>query len=96
VVVDDAGGWSVTDRTGGRRVGRLTGEQLEELRHLEADPRLGAESTRSQQPSRCRDAFGYTLTVHGIRIGLVDCPTDADVPPAAAAVVRLVAQVVWA
>jgi hypothetical protein len=96
VVVDDSGGWSLTDRTGGHRVGRLTGEQLEELRRLESDPRLSAESARSQEPSRCTDSFGYTLTVHGMRIDLVDCPTDADVPPAAAAVVRLVAQVVWA
>jgi hypothetical protein len=94
IAVDADGGWTVTDRAGRHRTGRLTGEQRATLRGLATDPRLVEESKRAPGESRCADTFRYTLAVNSVRISFVDCPTDADQPQAARAVVTLVTRAV--
>jgi hypothetical protein len=89
------GSWTVTDRTSAQRTGRLTEQQRDSLRRLAADPRLGQESKRTQGPSRCADVYQYVLTVNEVRISFIDCPTDADLPEAAKAVIDLVTRSVW-
>jgi hypothetical protein len=87
------GGWTVTDRAGATRTGRLTDQQRDALRRLAADLRLAHESTRKQGPSRCADAYAYTLTVDELKIAFIDCP-DEDLPQAAKAVTELVTRIV--
>ena len=45
-------------------------------------------------PTSCADFYSYALTVNGMRISFVDCPTDTDRPEAAHAIVMLVTQAV--
>jgi hypothetical protein len=89
------GSWSATDRTGGRRTGRLTEQQRAELDRLTADPALRGESDLEPSPSTCADAYSYRLTVGSVRVGFVDCPTGPAPPPTAAAIVRLLSKAVW-
>ena len=94
IVIDADGGWRATDRAGNQRTGRLTDQQRDNLRALAADPRLTGEAARSPAPTRCADVYNYALTVNTLRIGFVDCHTDADPPPAARAIVTAVTEVV--
>ena len=95
VQVAGDGTWSATDRAGGRRTGRLSGEQHAELARLATDPGLAAEAGRAREPTRCADTYAYVVTVGTVRVGFVDCPTDEDPPPVAAAIVRLVSRAAW-
>ncbi|SCG13811.1 hypothetical protein GA0070610_0002 [Micromonospora echinofusca] len=89
VTVEPDGRWSVVDRAGSRRTGRLSGADLDRLRRLVADPALAAEAGRPSAPTACRDAFSYRLTVGTVETGYVDCPTDGGPPATARAVVEL-------
>ncbi|MFG1756065.1 hypothetical protein [Micromonospora echinofusca] len=89
VTVEPDGRWSVVDRAGARRTGRLSGADLDRLRRLVADPALAAEAARPSAPTACRDAFSYRLTVGTVETGYVDCPTDGGAPATARAVVEL-------
>jgi hypothetical protein len=91
LVVQPDGRWRRTQRTAAARSGQLTASQQEQLRRFAADPRLAAEAARTPPPTRCRDAFSYTVTVAGTTVGYVDCPADPDQPVAAAELVRLLA-----
>lgn len=95
VTVAADGTWSATDRTGGRRTGRLSEQQRAELDRLAGDPALAREAGRVPSPSNCADTYSYQLTVGGVRVDFVDCPTDTDPPPTAAAIVGLVTRAVW-
>jgi hypothetical protein len=94
VVVSPAGSWTATDRAGASSSGELTTAQREQLATLIADPRLADEATRTRQPTRCRDAFEYRVTVEaGSRrqqVTYADCPSDENLPEAAAAIAALV------
>jgi len=92
VTVDASGHWTATDKAGRSRTGQLDQSTVDGLRALAADPRLAAQASRSAGPSRCQDAFTYTLTVSGRRLSYVDCPADPDQPDAWKAVVDLVAR----
>jgi uncharacterized protein YceK len=94
VTINPDGTWQASGRAGNPRTGTLTDEQRDTLRKLAGDPQLAGEATRSQAPTRCADVYVYVLTVNGTRVGFVDCPTDADPPQAARAIVRFVTQVV--
>lgn len=94
LVVQPDGRWRRTRRTAAAASGQLTAPQREELRRLAADPRLAAEATRTRPPTRCRDAFSYTVTVAGTTVGYVDCPADPDRPAAAVEVVRLLTRAI--
>jgi hypothetical protein len=95
VVIGPDGTWTATDRAGKQRSGRLTDPQRDELRRLAADPRLLHEAARAQDSTHCADAYEYALTVNDTRVSFLDCPTDADLPQAARAVIALVARAVW-
>lgn len=90
VTVDPAGSWSATDRSGARKAGSFTPGQLTAIRTLAADPRLAAEAGVTRPPTRCRDAYGYQLTVGGTHIEYVDCPADPDQPAASIALVKAI------
>jgi hypothetical protein len=89
VTVEPDGRWTVVERGGAARTGRLSGSDLDRLRRLAADPRLAAEATRTPGPTECRDAFSYQLTVGGTVSRYIDCPSDAQRPPVTAALVEL-------
>lgn len=89
VTVEPDGRWTVVDRSGASRTGRLSATDLARLRQLAADPRLATESAATAAPTNCADAFSYRLTVDGRTTGYLDCPTDPDRPAATAAVVEL-------
>ncbi|MFI6261188.1 hypothetical protein [Micromonospora sp. NPDC051006] len=93
ITVEPDGRWTAVDRAGSRRTGRLGPADLGGLHGLAADPRLAAEARRSAAPSGCADAFSYRLTVGAIETGYVDCPTDADPPPATRSLVELLLRV---
>jgi hypothetical protein len=86
VTVDPGGAWTATDKAGRRRTGRLTADQIAQVRALAVDPRLAAEARRSPGPSRCQDAFQYAVTAGATTVTYVDCPSD-ERPPAAEALV---------
>jgi hypothetical protein len=94
ITVDPSGAWTATDRAGHRRTGQLTDAQLTALRSLAADPRLRQEATRVQGPTKCADVYSYALTVDSMRVNFIDCPTDADRPEAARAIITLVTQAI--
>ncbi|MEH0969717.1 hypothetical protein V6U77_01055 [Micromonospora sp. CPCC 205546] len=89
VTVEPDGRWTVVDRAGSRRTGRLSGADLDRLRRLVADPALAAGAGRPATPTACRDAFSYRLTVGTVETGYVDCPSDGDAPTTAREVVEL-------
>ncbi|MBQ0906426.1 protealysin inhibitor emfourin [Micromonospora sp. U21] len=89
VTVESDGRWTLVDRAGGRRTGRLDPADLGRLRGLAADPRLAAEAGRPTTPTGCADAFSYRLTVGTVETGYVDCPADPAPPPATRAMVEL-------
>ncbi|SCE89835.1 hypothetical protein GA0070607_2966 [Micromonospora coriariae] len=89
VTVESDGRWTLVDRSGGRRAGRLDPADLGRLRGLAADPRIAAEARRPTTPTSCADAFSYRLTVGTIETGYVDCPADPAPPPATRALVEL-------
>ncbi|MEW2375920.1 protealysin inhibitor emfourin [Micromonospora sp. NPDC047812] len=89
VTVEPDGRWSVVDRAGSRRTGRLSGADLDRLRRLVADPALAAEAGRASAPTACHDAFDYRLTVGAVETGYVDCPSDAAPPETTRAVAEL-------
>lgn len=93
VTVEPDGRWTVAERGGATRTGRLAGTDLDRLRQLAADPRLAAEATRTPSPTDCRDAFTYQLTVGRTVTGYVDCPSDGARPPVTASVVELLNRV---
>lgn len=101
VVLGPDGAWTATDRAGARRGGRLGPAEIAGIRALADDPRVAAEAGRgpavsasasasASGPSRCSDALRYALTVGSERVDYADCPADAAVPVASAALVRRV------
>ncbi len=95
VTIGADGSWTVTDRTGARRTGRLTEQQSGALRALASDPRLVRESARVQGPSKCADVYDYVLTVNSTKISFIDCPTDENLPQASIALIELVTRAAW-
>jgi hypothetical protein len=95
VVVAADGTWSVTDRAGAHRSGQLSEQQRATLARLAEDPGLAAESALTREPTKCADAYTYAVAVRAVRVGFVDCPTDAAPPRVAAGIVQLVGQAVW-
>ncbi|WP_234583359.1 protealysin inhibitor emfourin [Micromonospora sp. MH99] len=93
VTVESDGRWTVVDRAGSRRTGKLDAADLGRLRGLAADPRLTTEARRTATASSCADAFTYRLTVGAVETGYVDCPADPAPPPATRALVELLLRV---
>ncbi|WP_327029804.1 hypothetical protein OG989_04840 [Micromonospora sp. NBC_01740] len=89
VRVEHDGRWTVVDRTGSPRTGRLSSADLDRLRRLVVDPALAAEAGRPSAPTACQDAFSYRLTIGEVETGYVDCPADGAAPAATRAVVEL-------
>ncbi|MFC7240971.1 protealysin inhibitor emfourin [Catellatospora aurea] len=96
ITVDPAGAWTLTDRSRGTKSGVLTTSEREELQALAADPRLDTEAARPTAPTKCADAFQYTVTVHRmggagtVTVMYTDCPGDENLPETAAAITALV------
>ncbi|WP_433115998.1 hypothetical protein [Micromonospora sp. CA-246542] len=93
ITVEPDGRWTVVDRAGGRRTGKLGTADLGRLRGLAADPRLSAEARRTATTSSCADAFSYRLTVGTVETGYVDCPADPAPPPVTRDLVELLLKV---
>ncbi|MEU4336351.1 hypothetical protein AB0F59_17260 [Micromonospora lupini] len=93
VTVEPDGQWTVVDRAGGRRTGKLDAADLGRLRGLAADRRLATEARRTAATTSCADAFSYRLTVGAVETGYVDCPADPAPPPATRALVELLLRV---
>ncbi|MBO4206984.1 hypothetical protein [Micromonospora echinofusca] len=89
ITVEPKGSWTVTERAGGRRTGRLSTAERNRLYDLTNDPRLAAEAARAPGGTTCRDVFTYTLSAGPYRVTFTDCPTDTDRPAAALAIVDL-------
>ncbi|MER7419305.1 hypothetical protein ABT346_21415 [Micromonospora peucetia] len=89
VTVEPDGRWTVVDRAGSRRTGRLSGADRDRLRQLVADPALATEAGRPSTPTACHDVFSYRLTVGALETGYVDCPPDGSPPTTTHAVVEL-------
>ncbi|MEU1585871.1 hypothetical protein [Micromonospora sp. NPDC005710] len=89
IAVEPDGRWTVTDRAGSRRNGRLTPADQATLAGLTADPRLAGEARRPSTATNCADVMNYRLTVADNDTWYVDCPTDGPPPPATQAVVKL-------
>ncbi len=96
ITVDPTGGWTATDRARARKSGELTTSEQEQLQTLAADPRLETEAVRPTAPTKCADAFQYTVTVdrtgdnRTVTVSFADCPGDENLPEAAAAIANLV------
>ncbi|WP_405429233.1 hypothetical protein [Micromonospora sp. NBC_00617] len=93
VTIEPDGRWTVVDRAGSRRTGKLDAADLGRLRGLAADPRLTTEARRTATATSCADAFSYRLTVGAVETGYVDCPADPAPPPATRALVELLLRV---
>ncbi|MFG1881269.1 hypothetical protein [Micromonospora sp. NPDC049102] len=93
ITIEADGRWTVVDRAGGRRTGKLDAADLGRLRGLAADSRLTTEARRTATTSSCADAFSYRLTVGGVETGYVDCPADPGPPSATRAIVELLLRV---
>ncbi|WP_146604077.1 hypothetical protein [Micromonospora deserti] len=89
IAVEPDGRWTLVDRAGSRRTGRLSTADLDLLRRLAADPDLTAEAARPTAPTACRDAFTYRLAVGATETGYVDCPTDGSPPEVTRSLVEL-------
>ncbi|MET8201271.1 hypothetical protein [Micromonospora taraxaci] len=89
ITVEPDGRWTMVDRAGSRRNGKLTPADLGSLTSLATDPRLAAEAGPPPTSTSCSDVFHYRLTVGGNESGYADCPADASPPPATQAVVKL-------
>lgn len=96
ITVDPTGAWTITDRARNTKSGKLTTSEREELQALAADPRLDTEAARPTAPTKCADAFQYTVTVHRmggagtVTVMYTDCPGDENLPETAAAITALV------
>ncbi|WP_430498465.1 hypothetical protein ACQRWP_26125 [Micromonospora trifolii] len=89
IVVEPDGQWTVTDRAGGRRNGRLTPADQGILAGLASDPRLATEARRPTTATNCSDVMLYRLTVASNDTGYTTCPDDGTPPPATQSVVKL-------
>ncbi|MEU8156840.1 hypothetical protein AB0B94_24515 [Micromonospora sp. NPDC048986] len=89
IVVEPDGQWTVTDRAGSRRNGRLTPADQGILAGLAADPRLTTEARQPTTATNCSDVMHYRLTVASNDTGYTTCPADGTPPPATQAVVKL-------
>ncbi|GAA1396811.1 hypothetical protein GCM10009662_11500 [Catellatospora coxensis] len=96
ITVDPAGAWTLTDRAGNTKSGKLTTSERAELQTLAADPRLDTEAARPTAPTTCADAFQYTVSVYRtggagkVTVMYTDCPSDENLPEAARAITALV------
>ncbi|MGW3887459.1 hypothetical protein ACWD69_02115 [Micromonospora chokoriensis] len=89
ITVEPDGRWTMVDRAGSRRSGKLTPADLGSLTSLATDPRLAAEAGPPPTSTSCADVFHYRVTVGAIETGYVDCPTESPPPPATQALVKL-------
>ncbi len=89
IVVEPDGQWTVTDRAGSRRTGRLTPADQGLLAGLAADPRLSTEAGQPTTATNCADVMHYRLTVGSNETGYADCPAEGPPPPATQALVKL-------
>ncbi|WFE51475.1 hypothetical protein [Micromonospora sp. WMMD1155] len=89
ITVEPDGRWTMVDRAGSRRSGKLTPADLGTLTSLATDPQLAAEAGPPPTSTSCSDVFHYRLTVGTNESGYADCPADASPPPATQAVVKL-------
>ncbi|MEU8003041.1 protealysin inhibitor emfourin [Catellatospora sp. NPDC049111] len=96
ITVTPAGAWTATDRARTSKSGELTISEREQLQTLAADPRLNTEATRPTTPTKCADAFQYTVTVDRtggngtVTVSFAECPGDENLPATAAAIATLV------
>jgi len=88
VAIDPQGAWTSANRGGASVGGRLTADQIAAMKALAADPRIGREAGRTPEPTKCRDAFSYEVTVGAAHVSYVDCPADPDQPTASIALVK--------
>lgn len=94
VIVDPLGAWTATGKSGTHKTGDLTAEQQAQLQALAADPKLAEEAKQARKPTKCRDAFNYTVAVTAgqvqRQVAYTDCPSDENMPETAAAIAGLV------
>jgi hypothetical protein len=83
----------VTDIAATRRTGQLGAGQRDQLTRLSTGARFAAEAARPTQPAPCLDTLAYTVSAGTAVVSYVECPDGAP-PEAAAAVVRLIVDVV--
>jgi hypothetical protein len=90
LVIEPDGAWTRTGRTGSSRTGRLTPEQLAQLRTLTGSADLRGESSQKTTDNNCADAFVYRLTVGSTTVVYSDC-SSGSAPPVASQIVTLLA-----
>jgi len=88
--VDNTGVVTHTNKAGASTTATLSADQIGQLIHMAADPRLTTEAKRQPSPTNCSDAFNYVVTVGTHTISYTDCPSDADQPVATQALVDMV------
>src|SRR5882724_9724686 len=57
--IESSGSWTLTDKSGATKNGRLTADDVAALKTLAADPRLLSEANATRAATKCRDAFNY-------------------------------------
>jgi hypothetical protein len=89
IEINADGTWMYSDhRQAKNQNGRLTPDQLEQLRRLVTDPAFAAQLSRPTPTDVvCNDAFEYTVSVGGKSVAFSDC---GDSPPAVAAAISMV------
>ncbi|MFC7758460.1 protealysin inhibitor emfourin [Catellatospora bangladeshensis] len=93
-IVNPDGSWTVTDKAGTTKSGKLNAQQAHELQRLATEPAFAAESRQQRGQTKCADAFAYKVTVTGdagpVLVSFSDCPSDENLPQTAMAISVLV------
>jgi hypothetical protein len=71
IVIQPAGTWVRTDKTGPDVRGQLTDDQVTQLRGLVGDPAL--RTPVPSQPVNCADGYSYTLSAGSVNLSYSDC-----------------------
>lgn len=88
ITVSGDGTWS--HPTSVTATGKLDPAQVAQLQKLATDPRLAAEAATTAAPTKCNDAFDYTVTAGAVTLSFTDCPSDTFQPAAAMQIVDFV------
>jgi hypothetical protein len=88
ITVSGDGSW--THPTSVTASGKLEPAQVTQLQQLATDPRLAAEAATTAAPTKCNDAFDYTVTAGAVTITFTECPSDTFQPVAAMQIVDFV------
>jgi hypothetical protein len=92
ITVRPDGTW--THPTGLTVTGKVDPAKFATLQQLATDPRLATEAAATSAPTKCNDAFDYTVTAGALTVSYTDCPSDAYQPVVTKQIVDLVEKAV--